>query len=134
MKKLLVVLCCVVLLGGNSVALASQLTFEELMAKVEEQFVTLEDIRARIVIEVVEGERTNRSVAMIDASQTHKIARVELLEPEIMAGQIFVADQANNVVKMYSPIIEQIMVQSTDSMADSAGLGIDFTDLTNVFS
>lgn len=133
MKKIFIG-CVVLLLMISFTVDAQELTFDQLIAHVEEKLLDVEDFRIKAVIEVVEGERINRSAVVIETSQAHRVVRVEIVEPDILAGQIIVIDEASNAMKMYMPAFDQIIVQKLDNAEADLGLGVDFTDISKMFN
>lgn len=133
MKKIQLTVICLLILVVSNVVVA-EVTYEELIKKVEDQILALDRISTTAIIEVNQGGIVNRIVVSIEANISDKIMRVEILEPSIMAGQIMIADQEKDLVKMYLPAMNQIIIQSGVDVATNAGLGVDLTDLDYLYN
>lgn len=129
-----VLLVCLIMLFCLTVTVSAQpLNFAQLVEKVEDKLKTIEDFQSTASISLVEGERINLSVFSIKASKSLMTTRIEMLEPDVFSGQIILVDQEKNTVRMYMPVLDQIIVQSLDG-ANNTGMDLDFTDLSSFFN
>lgn len=113
--------------AGNSI------TVDEILEYSQQAVMEIEDIQADVDITQHTNKRANKTVAKLQASVVHQVARVELSEPSALRGQIIVADQADMKVRIYMPIADSIMVQSIEAMAEDQGFTGDLLDVTSLF-
>jgi len=126
MKRILAVVLGFVLVFSTTV-MANELTFSAVADQVEAALKEISDFRATIVIEVMQQGQLTRSVLKMAASREHQLLRLEMLEPDMVAGQIVIIDGNTQEMKMYMPIIDQIMVQSLASL--TGGIEINYADM-----
>ncbi len=133
MKKLAFALLIGLLLIGNTTTIiAGELSFVELVEKVELKLNAIEDFSSMASVHLVEGDRINEFSFSIKASKKLMTTRIEMFKPDLFSGQIFLVDQSNQIVKMYIPILNQIAVESLKP--GSAGASLDFSDLSSLFN
>lgn len=136
MKKSLYLLAALLFLLSSSVSAGTaveELSYNELVNKVEASLAQVEDFSAEVRIELIENERQNVTRLQVKASQVNEIARLEFYEPSVLAGQIIVADTQESQVSIFMPIIQQIIISPLEVVGADLGLGIDFTDLSGIF-
>lgn len=135
MKKVAVlILVCSLVVGICAVAGAQELSFQELADKVEEKLKSIEDARLVLEFDMVQIGQKTRTVMGIKGSKEHKLTRIEILAPDIAAGQIMLLDMENSEMRMYMPALNQIIVQSLAASAAGYGINIDLDDLTQSLS
>lgn len=107
-------------------------TFEQIIANVEEQVLGIEAISTKAVVDVHQGELVNRLVIRVVSDVSQQLAKIEFLEPMMMAGQLIVTDQAQGIAKIYMPAFNQIIEQPLEDMAAGMGMGLNVTDLSSL--
>ncbi len=75
------------------------------------------------------GQKIDLTVKAIPAQS---LARVQFMAPDALADNVIVADKTE--IRQYMYLTNQITVTSAQKAADQAGLGLDFTQLTNTAS
>ncbi len=86
-----------------------------------------------VEITEIRGQRIERAFVHLLASIEHKIARVEILEPSAMRGQILVADQELMEVRVYSPVNNQIAVRGLEDASKEVLSTLSIADLNTFF-
>ena len=100
----------------------------------EEKLKSIEDARFVREFDMVQMGQKTRTVMGIKGSKEHKLTRIEILAPDIAAGQIMLLDMENSEMRMYMPALNQIIVQSLAASAAGYGINIDLDDLTQSLS
>lgn len=135
MKKFsVVVLVCCLLAGITAAVSAAELDFAGLADVVEQKLAGIEDVRMIVELDLVQQGQPTSIVMNVKSSKSHQLTRVELLEPDVVAGQIMVIDLENNEMKMYMPVLNQIIVQPLANSAAGLGFNLEFTDLTQTLN
>lgn len=81
----------------------------------------------------IRGKRIERAFVHLLASMEHGIARVEILEPSAMRGQILVADQELMEVRVYSPVNNQIAVRGLEDASKEVLSTLSVADISTFF-
>lgn len=135
MKKFsVVVLVCCLLAGITAAVSAAELDFAGLADVVEQKLAGIEDVRMIVELDLVQQGQPTSIVMNVKSSKSHQLTRVELLAPDVVAGQIMVIDLKNNEMKMYMPVLNQIIVQPLANSAAGLGFNLEFTDLTQTLN
>ncbi|NLM70036.1 MAG: hypothetical protein GX177_08595 [Firmicutes bacterium] len=135
MKKFsVVVLVCCLLAGITAAVSAAELDFAGLADVVEQKLAGIEDVRMIVELDLVQQGQPTSIVMNVKSSKSHQLTRVELLAPDVVAGQIMVIDLENNEMKMYMPVLNQIIVQPLANSAAGLGFNLEFTDLTQTLN
>lgn len=135
MKKFsVVVLVCCLLAGITAAVSAAELDFAGLADVVEQKLAGIEDVRMIVELDIVQQGQPTSIVMNVKSSKSHQLTRVELLAPDVVAGQIMVIDLENNEMKMYMPVLNQIIVQPLANSAAGLGFNLEFTDLTQTLN
>lgn len=135
MKKFsVVVLVCCLLAGITAAVSAAELDFAGLADMVEQKLAGIEDVRMIVELDLVQQGQPTSIVMNVKSSKSHQLTRVELLAPDVVAGQIMVIDLENNEMKMYMPVLNQIIVQPLANSAAGLGFNLEFTDLTQTLN
>lgn len=133
MRRSVYLVCFIMVFCFTAAVSAQPLNFTQLLEKVEHKLTTIDEFQSMASIKVVEGERINLSVFSIKASKSLMTTRIEMLEPDVISGQVIVVDQEKDVVKMYMPVLDQIVVQSLEE-AYNGDMDLDFTDIGSFFN
>lgn len=135
MKKFsVVVLVCCLLAGITAAVSAAELDFAGLADVVEQKLAGIEDVRMIVELDLVQQGQPTSIVMNVKSSKSHQLTRVELLAPDVVAGQIMVIDLKNTEMKMYMPVLNQIIVQPLANSAAGLGFNLEFTDLTQTLN
>ncbi len=128
MKKQLLLSMIVLLVCSSFTIYAQELTADELVARVEEKLLSIEDFSTMITTSQVQDKRIETAKILFKASQTQGLARAEVLEHWVFRGTILTVDQESMLVRNFTPILQQIIVSSLSDVGAEFG-GVDITDV-----
>lgn len=134
-KGLVLFLALFVVVSGLSYGqeIVDELNFTTLLKNVEDVLDNIEDFSADVEIELIENKRVNTTRINVKASKSAGVARIEFIEPKVLAGQIIVANSQLNQLQVYMPIAQQILISPLETAGADLGLGVNLTDLNSIF-
>ncbi len=121
------------LLSMSMTAQGEPLSLEQVLDRMEERALSIQDFSAGMEITHKLEEREQTVKAKLQASQELGLLRLELEEPNVLRGQIIVVEQETAEVKMYMPIADQIMVREAEEVGEEAGMPLDMQNLSSLF-
>ncbi|MVN87267.1 outer membrane lipoprotein carrier protein LolA [Deinococcus sp. HMF7620] len=104
-------------------------TAQDIINKVDTTQKAAKDVSFRLSGTAALDSAAQRIDLTVKAIPTQNVARVQFTAPDALADNVVVADK--NEVRQYLYLTNQITVTSTKNAASSAGLGLDFTQLSN---
>ena len=133
MKKSFTLAYCMMIILAAAVQ-AQELSFQHLAANVEQRLNSIFDLHAVIDLEIVQQGQVVITTFDLQSGKVQKLTRLEVLAPELAAGQIYLFDLENNQMSIYIPMAEQIILQPLAGAAGTFGLSLDFANMDQFLS
>ncbi|OOV15310.1 outer membrane lipoprotein carrier protein LolA [Deinococcus sp. LM3] len=130
MKKLSLTLLAPALLALGSVASAQ--TAQDIISRVDATQKAARDVSFRLSGNATLDTSSQKIDMTIKAIPAQNVARVQFAAPDALADNVVVADK--NEIRQYLFLTNQITVTSAQKAASTAGLSLDFTQLSNTAS
>ena len=109
-------------------------SLEQIFAETKERWSEIKDLS--LILNVYQynqdGHLTGELKSQVLASQQDRLLRMEIMEPEILEDQIYVLDERAQVLKMYLPVMDQIVVRSLEEAMAEFGFNFDLASLTQL--
>ena len=113
-------------------SVAGAQTAQDIVNKVDAAQKAAKDVSFRLSGNASFDSAAQKIDLTVKAIPAQSLARVQFMAPDALADNVIVADKTE--IRQYMYLTNQITVTSAQKAADQAGLGLDFTQLTNTAS